>query len=142
MSFVESVCQPSTLRMLIWPEASNAQNSIAAVSADGSTVCVFDPSLELLVQSFGRIGGPRAPPLARRKSCEGEQPVAGFLQAICDGAVLEPPFADEGLAARLGLLTRRRIDHIVVICGDLVMQALWRVREKVPVLVDLMPTSA
>jgi hypothetical protein len=56
--------------------------------------------------------------------------------------VLEPPFADEGLAARLDLLTRRRIDHIVVICGYLVMQALWRVREKVSVLVDLMPTSA
>jgi hypothetical protein len=27
--------------MLIWPEASRAQNSIAAVSADGSTVCVL-----------------------------------------------------------------------------------------------------
>jgi hypothetical protein len=27
--------------MLIWPEASNAQNSMAAVSADGSTVCVL-----------------------------------------------------------------------------------------------------
>jgi hypothetical protein len=36
MGFVASVCQPSTLRMLIWPDASNAQNSIAAVSADGS----------------------------------------------------------------------------------------------------------
>src|SRR5947207_54571 len=29
MGAVASVCQPSTLRMLIWPEASNAQNSIA-----------------------------------------------------------------------------------------------------------------
>jgi hypothetical protein len=29
------------LRMLIWPEASNAQNYMAAVSADGSTVCVL-----------------------------------------------------------------------------------------------------
>jgi hypothetical protein len=28
-------------RILIWPEASSAQNSIAAVSADGSTVCVL-----------------------------------------------------------------------------------------------------
>src|SRR5450631_3267184 len=130
MSFVENVCQPSTLRMLIWPEASNAQNSMAAVSADGSTVCV------LIVQSFDRIGSPRAPPLARRQSCEGEQPVTGFLQAVGDGAVLEPPFAVEGHAARLDLLTRRCIDHIVVIRGDLVMQALWRVREKVPVLVD------
>ena len=35
MSFVASVRQPSTLRMLIWPEASNAQNGMAAVSARG-----------------------------------------------------------------------------------------------------------
>ena len=35
------VCQPSTLRIVIWPEASNAQNSIAAVSADGNTVWVL-----------------------------------------------------------------------------------------------------
>src|ERR1700752_163773 len=41
MSFVARPCQPSTLRMLIWPEASSAQNSMAAVSADGSTVCVL-----------------------------------------------------------------------------------------------------
>src|ERR1700731_3625174 len=32
------LCQPSTLRIVIWPEASKAQNSIAAVSAEGSTV--------------------------------------------------------------------------------------------------------
>src|ERR1700704_2045225 len=41
MGFVASVCQPSTLRMVICPEASSAQNNIAAVSADGSTVCVL-----------------------------------------------------------------------------------------------------
>jgi hypothetical protein len=41
MGFVESVCQPSTLRMLICPEASSAQNNIAAVSADGRTVWVL-----------------------------------------------------------------------------------------------------
>jgi hypothetical protein len=41
MGFVASVCQPSTLRMLICPEASSAQNNIAAVSADGRTVCVL-----------------------------------------------------------------------------------------------------
>ena len=27
------LCQPSTLRMVVWPEASNARNSMAAVSA-------------------------------------------------------------------------------------------------------------
>jgi hypothetical protein len=36
-----SVCQPSTLRMLIWPKTGNAQSSMAAVSADGSTICVL-----------------------------------------------------------------------------------------------------
>src|SRR5437016_14561862 len=41
MGFVARVCQPSTLRMLICPEASSAQNSMAAVSADGRTVCVL-----------------------------------------------------------------------------------------------------
>jgi hypothetical protein len=41
MADVASVCQPSTLRMLIWPQASSAQNNMAAVSADGSTVCVL-----------------------------------------------------------------------------------------------------
>src|SRR5918994_4030762 len=35
------LCQPSTLRMVIWPEANNAQNSMAAVSALGSTACVL-----------------------------------------------------------------------------------------------------
>jgi hypothetical protein len=38
MGSVARVCQLSTLRMLICPEASSAQNIIAAVSADGSTV--------------------------------------------------------------------------------------------------------
>jgi hypothetical protein len=34
MGFVARLCQPWTLRMLIWPEASSAQNNMAAVSAD------------------------------------------------------------------------------------------------------------
>jgi transposase len=35
------VFQPPILHMVIWLEASNAQNNIAAVSVDGSTVCVM-----------------------------------------------------------------------------------------------------
>ena len=35
------ICQPSTLRMVIWPDANSAQNSVAAVSAKGSTVWVL-----------------------------------------------------------------------------------------------------
>ena len=59
----------------------------------------LDPSFELLVQPLDRIGRARVAPLVRRQSREGEQPIAGFLQAVGDGAVLEPPLADEGLAA-------------------------------------------
>ena len=55
----------------------------------------FDPSFELLVQPLDRVCGPRAAPLARRQSGESEEPVAGFLQAVGDGAVLELPLADE-----------------------------------------------
>ena len=53
-----------------------------------------------------------------------KEPVARFLQAVGDGAVLEPPFADEGFAARFNLLGCRRIDHVVVVGADLLVQAL------------------
>ncbi len=62
------LCQPSTLRMVIWPEASSAQNSIAAVSALGSTVCVLmrrlnsscRRSIALVVRAdFHWLGGKR-----------------------------------------------------------------------------------
>jgi hypothetical protein len=49
--------------------------------------------------------------------------------------MLEPPLADEGLSAG-GLLARRGGDHIVVVGGDLVVQAFGRVRQQIPVLVD------
>jgi len=38
---VASICQPSTLRMLMWPDANRAKDNIAAVSAEGRTVCVL-----------------------------------------------------------------------------------------------------
>src|SRR3954466_14832237 len=41
VGFSVSVGQPSTFLMVIWPEASSAQNSMAAVSAEGSTVWVL-----------------------------------------------------------------------------------------------------
>ena len=41
MVLVERDCQQANLRMLIWPEASSAQNNMAAVSAEGSTVWVL-----------------------------------------------------------------------------------------------------
>ncbi len=50
--------------------------------------------------------------------------------------MLEPPFADEGLAAKRDLLRCRRIDHVVIVGGDLLVQAHRSVREQVSVLVD------
>src|SRR6266536_3537790 len=93
-----------------------------------------DPSLELLMETFDRVCGSRAPPLARWQASEGEQAIARFLQTVGDGAVLKPPSADEGFAARFDLLTRRRIDHVGVVGGDLVVQALGRVREEIAML--------
>jgi len=65
MGFVARVCQPSTLRMLICPEASIAQNNIAAVSADGRTVCVLirrlnsscKRSIAFVVRKLRIVGG-------------------------------------------------------------------------------------
>ena len=47
----DRVRQPSTLRRLICPEASSPQNSMAAVSPRGSTVCVL---MRLLNSSLSR----------------------------------------------------------------------------------------
>jgi hypothetical protein len=66
----------------------------------------FDPPLELLVKSLDGVGVPGAAPLARRQSDEGEEPVAGFFQAVGDRAVLEPPIAEKGRAARCDLAGR------------------------------------
>src|SRR4051812_27446434 len=68
------VCQPSTLRMVIWPEASSAQNSIAAVSAEGSTVCVLirrlnsscNRSIAFVVRADFHVRVARALPEARQ----------------------------------------------------------------------------
>jgi len=51
MGFVASVFQPSTLRMLIWPEVSKAQDNTAVVFADGKMVCVL---IRRLNSSCGR----------------------------------------------------------------------------------------
>ena len=86
------------------------------------------------MQPLDRIGHARAAPLARRQSCVGEQPIAGFLQAIGNGAVLEPPLSDEGLAAGFNLLARGGVDHVGVVGGDLLVQALGGVREEIAML--------
>src|SRR6188474_394256 len=117
MGFVANVCQPSTLRMLICPEASSAQNNIAAVSADGSTVWVLirrlnsscSRSIALVVRALLHwLGG-------RRVKANSRSPASSRLSATA-----------RGLAAGRDLLAGGRVDHVVVIGGDLLVQALGR----------------
>lgn len=49
--------------------------------------------------------------------------------------MFEPLFAYEGFASSFNLLARYRVDHVVVIGGDLLVQALARMRQQIPVIV-------
>jgi hypothetical protein len=53
---------------------------------------------------------------------------ATSLQLDGNFAVLEPPFADEGLAAGLDLLACRGVDHIGVVGADLLVQTVGCMR--------------
>src|SRR5262249_18661272 len=53
----------------------------------------LDPPLELFVQTLDRVRCSRASPLTWRQPCEGEQAVAGFLEAVGDRAMAQPPLA-------------------------------------------------
>src|SRR5271166_5059517 len=104
--------------MVIWPEASKAQNNMAAVSAEGSTVWV----------------------LIRRLNSSCRRSIAfdvriDFHWLIGDRAAFQPPFADERLALRRDLRLRVGVDHIVVIGGDFLVQPVGRVGEKIAMLV-------
>src|SRR5688572_11052354 len=121
--------------MLIWPEASSAQNSMAAVSAEGSTVCVLIRRLNSS-QSLDGVGRSGTSPLARWQPGEGEEPIAGFFEAVSDRPALEAPLAQESLAAVGDLLGARGIDHVGVVGRDLLVQPVRGVGQQVPVLVD------
>src|SRR6266702_2468738 len=110
MDVLASVRQPSTFRMLIWPEASNAQNSIAAVSADGSTGCVLI--------------------LRLNSSCN--RSMAFVVRALRH-------WPGGRRVTRFDLFARRSVDHIVVVGGDLLMQALGCMGEEIAVLVHRAP---
>jgi hypothetical protein len=62
--------------------------------------------------------------LAWRQRSEGEEAIACFFQAVGDSGVAQPPLAQEGFAPLLHLLRRVRVDHVVVVGRDLVMQPL------------------
>src|SRR6478736_6584048 len=104
--------------MLICPEASSAQNNIAAVSADGSTVCVLirrlnsscRRSIAFVVLALRHWLGGRRVKLNRRSPASSRQSATGRW--------------------------RSRIDHVGIIGGYLFMQALGRVGKQIPVFVN------
>ena len=122
--------------MLICPEASSAQNNIAAVSAEGSTVWVLirrlnsscRRSIALVVRALRHwLGG-------RRVKVNSRSPASSRLSATA--RCLSRHLRMKALRRILDLLGRRRVDHVGVVGGDLLMQALGGMREQVPVLVN------
>ncbi len=67
---------------------------------------------------------------------EAEQPVAGLLQAVGDVTMTQPPLGDELATPILDILGRLGVDHVSIVGGDLLVQALGGVRQQVPVLAD------
>jgi hypothetical protein len=81
--------------------------------------------------------------LARRQAGEGEQPLAGFFEAVCHGARLQPPFGQEQLPPAHHLGAGFGVDHVVVVGGDLLVQGIRRMRlfRQGCRLYELMPTT-
>src|SRR5215216_2434164 len=136
MGLMTSVCQPSTLRMVdLYRRRATPRTTLGGVCGRQHGLGL-DPSFELLVQSLDCIRCACTALLGRWQTGEGEELVDGFLQAVGHGAVLEPPLADESLAARVDFLRRGTVDHIVVVGSDLIAQALRRMRQPLPLLAD------
>ena len=131
----ERVSHPSTLRIVIWPEASRAQSSMGTGPGAGQHGLGLDAPPEFLVQPLDGVCGAGRFPLRRIEAGEGEQPLPGFREAVGDGPTLEAPFAHERLAAGLHLGGGLGVDHVAVILGQLVVQVLRRMAEQVAVLV-------
>ena len=71
-----------------------------------------------------------------RVAQEGEQALAGFLQACRDRPAAELPFGQEGLAPGHDLRGRLGVHHVVEVGLDLVMQVFRGVGQEVALLVD------
>src|SRR6202035_4880817 len=96
-SFWVRLCHPFTLRIVIWPEASSAQNTSAAVWADGSTVWVlirrlnssWSRSIALVVRAlFHWLGGSRVKVKSRSPQKVFDEkrdarPVCHELRSLC-----------------------------------------------------------
>ena len=94
------------------------------------------------MQTFNSVCCSGALPLRWWQRGECEQGVSGFLEAVGNGFVAQPPFADERLSPVGDVLWRRGVDHVGVVGRDLVVETLRRACQQVPMLVHVMPMSA
>ncbi len=109
---------------------------MAAVSADGSTVCVLilrlnsscNRSIAFVVRTLRHWPG------GNRVKANKRSPASSRLSATA--RCLRRHLRDESLATGLDLPPRGCIGHVVVIGCDLVMRARGRMRQQIPVLVN------
>ena len=102
----------------------------------------LDGALKVFVQPLDHIGRPCRRPLARGLTEEGEETIARFLKATGGGTAIQSPLTNERRAVRLDVLYGLATDHLVVVGWGLLMQSLRSVRQKVAVLMRIMPASA
>ena len=131
-----SVSQPSTLRMDDLSGGEQRPEQHGRGLGLGQDGLGLDAAAELLMQPLDGVGRAGRFPLAGRQTREGEEPVAGFFEAVGDGAALQAPLPEERLAAGFHLGGGLGVDHVAVVVGQLVVEPLRRVREQVAMLVN------
>src|SRR5262245_254865 len=88
------------------------------------------------MQPLNGVRRARTLPLVRWQSREGEELLAGFRQAVGNGAALEPPFANERFATCCHLLRCLGVDHVGEVRRDLLSEPLRSVSDQITELVD------
>ncbi|GBR74571.1 hypothetical protein AA700_0303 [Acidiphilium acidophilum DSM 700] len=69
------------------------------------------------------------------QASEGEEPIAGFFEAVGQAAAFQTPFGEEQPAPAHHLGTGFGVDHVVVVGGDLLVQGVWRMGQQISMLV-------
>jgi hypothetical protein len=79
----------------------------------------------------GALGKDTVSRVARRQAREGEEPVAGLLEAVGHRFAFEPPLRRKTLQ-RLSICAGGGVYHVGVVGGDLLVQTRGRVCQQVP----------
>src|SRR5215218_4809970 len=126
-----SVAQPSTFLIVIWPDASSAQNSMAAVSAEGSTVWVLIRRLNsscrrstafVVRADFHWLGG-------RRVKVNSLSPASSRLSATA--RPLSRHLRRNALRRSATSNRVRGVDHVGVVRRDLLVQSVRGMGEQI-----------